>query len=105
MLKVFRAAVLLRSRMTVPAIVIAEWWRGQRGTLTRDLLLSVDIEPLHETTARRAGEALAALGGSNAVDAVVMASAASRGDVVYTSDVSDLERLAARFPAVRVLRV
>jgi hypothetical protein len=39
------------------------------------------------------------------VDAIVMASAASRGDVVYTSDVDDLERLRAYFPAVRVLAV
>jgi hypothetical protein len=37
-------------------------------------------------------------------DAVVMASAASRGDVVYSSDVVDLERLRAHFPALRVLR-
>jgi hypothetical protein len=34
-----------------------------------------------------------------------MASAALRGDIVYTSDVGDLERLAGRFPGVRVLRV
>ena len=39
------------------------------------------------------------------VDAIVMASAASRGDLVYTSDVADLERLRAYFPTVRVLAV
>ena len=105
MLKVFHAAVLRRTTITVSAVVIAEWWRGQRGTVARDLLLSIDIEPLDETTARAAGEALAALGGSKAIDAVVMASAARRGDVVYTSDMPDLARLAARFPAVRVLGV
>jgi len=39
------------------------------------------------------------------VDAIVMASAASRGDVVYTSDFEDLTRLRAHFRSVRVLAV
>ena len=39
------------------------------------------------------------------VDTVVMASAALRGDVVYTCDVDDLGRLQRYFPAVRVLGV
>ena len=39
------------------------------------------------------------------IDAIVMASAARRGDVVYTADVGDLTRLQAFFPAVRVLGV
>jgi len=34
-----------------------------------------------------------------------MASAALRGDVVYTSDIQDLERLRRYFPGVRVLGV
>jgi len=34
-----------------------------------------------------------------------MASAAQRGDIVYTSDFDDLTRLTGRFPAVRVLGV
>jgi hypothetical protein len=38
------------------------------------------------------------------VDAVVMASAARRGDLVYTSDVAALAGLAF-FPGVRVLSV
>ena len=52
-----------------------------------------------------AGEAIAAVPSATAVDAIVMASAAQRGDVVYTSDFEDLERLRQRFPSVRVLRV
>jgi len=39
------------------------------------------------------------------IDALVMASATRRGDVVYTTDVADLERLRVRFPNVRVLAV
>ena len=38
-------------------------------------------------------------------DAIVMASAAQRGDVVYTADVSDLAKLAGYFRAVRVLSI
>jgi predicted nuclease of predicted toxin-antitoxin system len=54
---------------------------------------------------RRAHAALTGVRDAKTVDAIVMASAASRGDVVYTSDVDDLERLRAYFPAVRVLAV
>jgi predicted nucleic acid-binding protein len=91
-------------RITVPADVVAEWWRG-RSDVRDAILACVDIEPLSERLAKIAGEALAAVRGSTLVDAVVMASAASRGDLVYTSDVDDLERLRTRFPAVRVLAV
>jgi hypothetical protein len=43
--------------------------------------------------------------GATAVDAIVMASAPRRGDVVYTSDFEDLSRLQAQFPSVRLLAV
>jgi predicted nucleic acid-binding protein len=85
----------------VPAGVVAEWWRG-RTDLREHLLASVVVEPLTDALARLAGECLARIGGATTVDAIVMASAAQRGDAVYTSDVVDLERLRAFFPAVRV---
>jgi predicted nucleic acid-binding protein len=90
--------------ITVPADVVAEWWRG-RTDLRDSIVAAVDIEPLTEALAKRAGETLAAIPGTTLVDAIVMASAASRGDIVYTSDVRDLERLRRRFPSVRVLGV
>lgn len=87
----------------VPAVVIAEWWRG--GNRRRhDILAAIDIEPTTERIARLAGEAIAALAGATVVDAIVMASAAQRGGIVYTSDVVDLDRLRSHFPAVRILR-
>ncbi len=55
--------------------------------------------------AKLAGEAMAEVRGATTVDAIVMASAAQRGDAVYTSDVDDLERLRAFFPSVRVFHV
>lgn len=89
--------------LTVPADVVGEWWRG-RTDLRDSILESVDVEPLTEALAKLAGVALAAVNGATLVDAIVMASAASRGDIVYSSDVEDLERLRGHFPSVRVLR-
>ena len=90
--------------ITVPTCVIGEWWRGR--TDLRDAILdSVDVEPLDASLAKRAGEALAKVHEATLVDAVVMASAASRGDIDYSSDVDDLEKLRGVFPSVRVLHV
>jgi len=93
--------------ITVPAVVVAEWWRGRTGR-REDILAAVDVEPTTEHVACLAGEVLAALPRAlpraTAVDAIVMASASQRGGIVYTSDLEDLERLRARFPAVRLLR-
>lgn len=85
----------------VPADVIAEWWRG-RSDIREDILESVVVEPLTARLAKLAGECLARVPGATTVDAIVMASAAQRGDAVYTGDVTDLERLRAFFPGVRI---
>ena len=90
--------------VTVPAAVIAEWWRGPSDA--REVILrGVRVEAMDRGLAELAGEALAAVDGATTSDAIVMASAARRGDVVYTSDFSDLSRLRAFFPTVRVLGV
>jgi predicted nucleic acid-binding protein len=90
--------------ITVPAAVVAEWWRG-RTDRREDILAMVDIEPLDDGLAKLAGEAIAATPKTTVVDAIVMASAAKRGDLVYTSDMQDLMRLQRFFPRVRVLHV
>jgi predicted nucleic acid-binding protein len=91
--------------ITVPSVVLAEWWRGG-SSLQRSILEAVDVEPVSEHLGKLVGEALATLPGATVVDAIVMASAAQRGDVVYTSDFVDLDRLHTHFRAVhRVLRV
>jgi predicted nucleic acid-binding protein len=92
-----------RRPITVPAAVVAEWWRG-RNDMRDEILAAVRVEPLTTLLAKIAGEALVAVRGSSAIDAIVMASAAQRGDIVYTSDPDDLEKLAVHFPTVRVLR-
>lgn len=101
MWKVLHRARALGAVPVVPADVVAEWWRG-RNDVREHILASVLVEPLTEALARLAGECLARVGGATTVDAIVMASAALRGDAVYTSDVGDLERLRAFFPPVRV---
>ncbi len=98
----YRTAVEIGARVTVPTPVLVEWWRGR--TDTRELLLrGVRVEPLDSELAKLAGEAIRAIAGATSVDAVVMASAARRGDVVYTSDPGDLLRFVPFFPGVRVL--
>jgi len=90
--------------LATPTAVIAEWWRGR--TDSREIILDmVNVEPLPLDVAKSAGAAQAAVPGATAVDAIVMAFAASRGDVVYTSDRDDFERLRQHFPGVRVLAV
>lgn len=72
----------------------------------RDIILrGVHVENIKASLACLAGEALAAVDGATAVDALVMASAATRGDIVYTSDFDDLNRLTTFFPEVRVFSV
>ena len=89
--------------VTVPTVVLAEWWRGQRGFAR--LLDTMVIEPISRRVAELAGEACASRR-HGTIDAIVMASAAQRGDVVLTSDFDDLQRLRVHFRAVpRVLRV
>lgn len=90
--------------LTIPSVVIAEWYREQRDA-KRIIALAKTIEPVTGTLAELAGKALRTTGGSNAVDAIVMASAAQRGDVVYTSDVDDLLGFTDVFPGVRVFGV
>ena len=104
MRSVLQSVAESRMSVTVPSVVLAEWWRG-RTDVREAILEAVDVEPLHASVARTAGEAIAAVRGATVVDAIVMASAAQRGDVVYTADHADFERLRRHFPAVRVLRV
>jgi predicted nucleic acid-binding protein len=92
-------------RIVVPAVALGEWWRG-RSKLRDTIVASLVVEPLTERLAKLAGEAIAKVRGATFVDAAVMASAAQRGDVVYTSDQNDLDRLWQHFKSVRrILRV
>jgi hypothetical protein len=104
MARVYRVAVEDNVPLTVPAPVVVEWWRG-RSDAREAILRGLRVERLDGELAKLAGEALAAIPLATVVDAVVMASAARRGDLVYTSDPSDLGRLQTFFPTVRLLSV
>ena len=94
MRKVFATAIANGVVITVPTVVVTEWWRaGHREKERVVLLRSLRVEPLVERIARIAGAALGRTRGARAIDAIVMASAALRGDTVYTSDPGDLSAL------------
>ncbi len=76
--KVLYEARERRMRITVPAAVLAEWWRGT-SRRRDDIRECFDVEPLEENVAKLAGEALAALARATVIDAIVMASASLRG--------------------------
>jgi predicted nucleic acid-binding protein len=100
-LAMLRACRLSRARITIPAVVVAEWWRGSHA-----VLLDIgEIESMTSRLAMSAGELLARTHRANAVDAIVVASAAQRGDLIVTSDPHDLRELArvARGVEVAVL--
>jgi hypothetical protein len=100
-----KLAQRLGYELTVPTPVIVEVWRGgSRSARIASLLEACIIEPLLPDLARVAGEAIAAVKGATVVDAVVMASAARRGDRVLTSDFDDLDRMRPYFPTVRLLQ-
>lgn len=87
----------------VPAVVLLEWFRGARGQ--QAILARLLVEPTTQRIAEAAGRAIAAVHKATAVDAAVMAAAALRGDVVFTSDITDMQRLQTFFPSVTILGV
>ncbi|HEY4158164.1 MAG TPA: PIN domain-containing protein [Polyangiaceae bacterium] len=95
MRKVYATAVLNAIPITVPAVVVAEWWRsGMRERERARVLRSLIVEPTTDYIARLAGAALTLAKGVQTIDALVMASASQRrGEIVYTSDPRDFEML------------
>ena len=103
-------AARLGIRVAVPTAVIAETWRdGARSARLAALLGAecCDVEDLSQPIARAAGAAIGVVRGAGAVDAIVMAHAAVRSDVVLTGDATDLDRLRAHAPfqSIRLLEL
>ena len=87
-----RSGLALRST----GVVVAEVWRdagGRQANLAR-LLKAVDVRAVDQRLGREAGVLLGRAGMTNAVDATVVAVAAT-GDHVVTSDPLDIRRLAS----------
>ena len=95
-----RLRVLHQARIpiTIPMNAVVEWWRKGHGQAA--ILSLGSVEPLTEAVAKAAGEALAKVGGASPIDATVMASAAQRGDRVFTSDPQDMQRLQQHFRSI-----
>lgn len=88
---------------TVPSVVVAETWRGgPRAVRIARLLKDCEVETLDDALAREAGVLRGAVAGSTTIDAIVVASARRRGDIVLTTDPGDLNLLAAHAPGVRI---
>jgi predicted nucleic acid-binding protein len=89
---------------TIPAVVLAEVWRGdRRDARVAWLLKACDVEPLDEPRARAAGELRRSTTGAGAVDACVAVGVRERGDVIATSDPDDMRRLLG--PRITILTV
>ena len=83
-------------RFRIPAGVIGQAWRNgsTQATLARFLRSrEVDIVPLDEHLSRSCGELCGATGTSDVIDASVVIVAKERGDLIVSSDASDLRRL------------
>ncbi|HKY40597.1 MAG TPA: hypothetical protein VJN18_31900 [Polyangiaceae bacterium] len=92
--------------VVVPSTVLAQAWRGlaPQAMLARALAYC-EIAPF-DTLARAVGELCGKAGTSDICDAQVALVAASRADVLYTSDPEDLRKLlrACRRAAPAIVR-
>jgi hypothetical protein len=87
------AAMRRKARVTVPAAVVAQAWRGNRPIIARIVsVCAVDVLDFEE--AKRIGLLLAkGRRRSDVVDAAVVTGAVRRGDAIATSDPDDIRGL------------
>jgi hypothetical protein len=90
---------------TLPAVVLAQVWRGGPQARLSRLLRGCRVEALGEREARAAGSALGRSGTSDLVDATVVVAAGARRDLVVTSDPDDLRGIAGALGVTLRLRV
>jgi predicted nucleic acid-binding protein len=85
---------------SVPAVVLAEVWRGARNANLARALRGCEIELVDAELAKAAGILCGLTNTDDPVDAIVVASAARSGDDIVTTDPDDLRALAAGAPGV-----
>ena len=88
-------AALSDDDVIVPSTALAQVWRGSRNQARLSLALQHCVVAPFDTIVRRVGELCGQAGTSDICDAHVAWVAATQGDVLYTSDPSDLRRLIA----------
>ncbi|HEX4805931.1 MAG TPA: PIN domain-containing protein [Conexibacter sp.] len=92
--RVLRVAFNRGVTTTIPAVVLAEVWRGDaKDAPVARLLKWCAVEPLDEQRARAAGALRRSTAGAGAIDACVAVGVRERGDVLATSDPDDMRRL------------
>ena len=106
------AAVRRRREVVVPAVVLAEMYRGRHHNQVVDACLSretgLTVRDTDRALARLVGGILTAAdrGSEDMVDAhVVGAAAECGGGVCLTGDPDDLEALAAPYPNVQIVDI
>jgi len=93
-LQILRVAFHRGVTPTVPAVVLAEVWRGDRkDARVAWLLKACAVEPLDESRARAAGKLRRSTAGAGAIDACIAVGVRERGDAIATSDPDDMRRL------------
>ena len=91
-----RALLALREVPTVPAPVLAQSWRGgSRQALLARLLAGCDVKALDDGQARAVGSLAARAATTDIVDVCVVEGAIRRRDLVVSSDLDDLQAIAA----------
>ncbi len=79
---------------TIPAIALAEVWRGDaKDARVARLLKACSIEAVDERLAREAGRLRRATPGAMTLDACIAVGVSRRRDAIATSDPSDMRRL------------
>ena len=78
----------------VPAVALAQAWRGGPQPVLSRFLRGCVVEQFAEHSSPRVGAALARTRTRDVVDAAVVISALASGNAVVTSDPEDLRRLA-----------
>jgi len=79
---------------TIPAVALAEVWRGDgKDARVARLLKAASIEVVDERLAREAGALRRAVAGAGTIDACIAVGVRKRGDAVATSDPEDMRTL------------
>jgi predicted nucleic acid-binding protein len=79
---------------TIPAVALAEVWRGDaKDARVARLLKACSIEVVDERLARSAGRLRRGTPGVSTIDACIAVGVSRRGDAIATSDAEDMRRL------------
>lgn len=92
----FKKATIEGRKIVTHAGVLGQVWRGHgpRHARLAAALAGIEVKPLDEALGRAAGELLGASRSKDVIDAALVL-LATHDDEIYTSDVDDIEKLAA----------